>query len=73
METDPYSKTSAKILDVSVNKFVSRDRKCPYVGSATDCSVRNDSLVRNLKAAIKSILNIEICFNICYVKMLFAC
>ena len=65
VETDPYSKTSAKILDVSVYKLVSRDRKCPNVGSATDCSVRNDSLFRNLKAAIKSILSIEICFNIC--------
>ena len=64
METDPFSKTSAKILDVSVYKLVSRDRKCPNVGSATDCSVRNDSLFRNLKAAIKSILSIEICFNI---------
>ena len=71
VETDPFSKTSAKILDISVHKLVNRDRKCPNVGSATDCSVHNDSLFRNLKAAIKSILSIEVCFNICLVKMPF--
>ena len=65
VEIDPYSKTSAKLLDISVYKLVKRDRKSPNVGSAMDCSVRNDSLFRNLKAAIKSILSIEICFNIC--------
>ena len=49
----------------TVNKLVSRDIKCPNVGSATDCNVRNVSLFRNSKAAIKSILSIDICFNIC--------
>ena len=65
VETDPYHKTSAKILDIYVYKLDNRDRKCPNVGSATDCSVRNDSLFRNWKAAIKFILSILICFSIC--------
>ena len=52
METDPYHKTSAKILDIYVYKLDNRDRKCPNVGSATDCSVRNDSL-KELKSSYK--------------------
>ena len=61
----PIPKLQTKYWTFLSKKLVSRDRKCPNVGSATDCSVRNDSLFRSLKAAIKSILSIEICFNIC--------